>query len=137
MRGGDISNETPPRIIVTIDTVVKSELTPVRGLLSRSPSRRVVSLNNEALAKLWLVSSKYGLSVELAAFESDFWNKSHLDKVMDKLERRGGNPFNYAELYDDIEELISELPYRGNLKGIITESNGARFGSWGIDLENL
>ena len=66
------------------------------------------------------------------------WAQSHLDSFMERLERRGGNPFNYAELYSDIDEFISELPYRTNLKGVVDlRERIARYGSWGIELNNL
>jgi hypothetical protein len=138
MRGGDISNETPPRIIVVIDVVAQSEVEETRKFLKASTERKVSKLNNQALSHLWILANRYGLSVELAGFETEYWTQEHLDAVMDKLDRRGGNPFNYAELYTDIDDFISELPYRANLKGVIDlRGRVARYGSWGIELENL
>lgn len=138
MINGDISNETSPRIIVVIDVVAKSEIEEERKLLRSISERKVLSLNHLALSHLWNISDKYGLSVELAAFQSELWTQDHLDKFMDKLDRRGGNPFNYAELYNDIEDFIGELPYRTNLKGVVDlRERVARYGSWGIELDNL
>lgn len=137
MRGGDISNETPPRLIVLIDAVVESEVVEERTLLVKKQVRKVKKLNNLALSQLWLISDRYGLSVELAGFADEYWTQEHLDQVMEKLERRGGNPFNYAELYDNLEEFIDELPYRSNLKGVVSNGQSARFGSWGLDLQYL
>lgn len=138
MINGDISNETGPRVVVMIDVVAISEIEDHRKLLSTVQQRKVTRLNNPALSHLWTLAEKFGLSVELAAFESELWTQDHLDKFMDKLERRGGNPFNYAELYSDIEDFIGELPYRTNLKGVIDiRERVARYGSYGIELENL
>ena len=138
MKGGDISNETPPRIIVVIDVVAESEIEETRKFLKSSVGRKVTKLNNQAGSQLWILANRYGLSVELAGFENDSWTQEHLDAVMDKLDRRGGNPFNYAELYIDIDDFISELPYRNNLKGVVDlRERVARYGSWGIELENL
>jgi hypothetical protein len=138
MKGGDISNETSPRIIVVIDVVAQSEIEETRKFLKSSTSRKVTKLNNQALSQLWLLANRYGLSVELAGFETENWSQEDLDTVMDKLDRRGGNPFNYAELYTDIDDFIAELPYRNNLKGVIDlRGRVARYGSWGIELENL
>lgn len=138
MRGGDISNETPPRIIVIIDVVTESILKEEKKFL-RSDKHRVYSkLNKLALSELWRLSNAYGLSVELAAFENEDWTQESLDQFIDKLERRGGNPFNYSELYSDIEDFIGDLPYRSNLKGVIDiQGRVARYGSWGIELNNL
>jgi hypothetical protein len=137
MRGGDISNETSPRIIVTVGAVVDSEVVIERTLLSKKEKLKINKLNNVSLSKLWTVADRYGLSVELAGFADAGWSQADLDVVMDKLDRRGGNPFNYAELYDSIDEFIAELPYRANLKGVVSDAGAARFGSWGIDLQNL
>lgn len=139
MIGGDISNETPPRIIVTVDVVAVSEVVENKRLLRGNfLERRITSLNNQALSLLWNKSNQFGLSVELAGFADDLWTQEHLDKLMARLDSRGGNPFNYAELYDDIPNFVNELPYRANLKGIIDlRERVARYGSWGIELQNL
>ena len=138
MRGGDISNETPPRIIVVIDVVCESAIKEERKFLRGTQYRTYSKLNNLALSELWRLSERYGLSVELAAFESELWTQESIDAFIDKLERRGGNPFNYAELYLNIDDFISDLPYRNNLKGVIDlQSRVARYGSWGIELNNL
>jgi hypothetical protein len=138
MRGGDISNETPPRIIVVIDVVCESIIKEERKFLRGSQYRTYSKLNNLALSELWRLSERYGLSVELAAFESELWTQESIDAFIDKLERRGGNPFNYAEIYLNIDDFISDLPYRNNLKGVIDlQSRVARYGSWGIELNNL
>lgn len=139
MRGGDISNETPPRIIVTIDVAVTSEIDEEKRLLLASKvTRRVVGLNNATLSLLWNKSYDYGLAVELAAFYDELWTQEHLDNLMTRLDNRGGNPFNYAELYGSIDDFIGELPYRTNLKGVIdVPERIARYGSWGLELNNL
>jgi hypothetical protein len=138
MRGGDISNETPPRIIVVIDVVCESVIKEERKFLRGTQYRTYSKLNNLALSELWRLADRYGLSVELAAFEDELWTQETLDAFIDKLERRGGNPFNYAELYVNIEDFIGDLPYRNNLKGVIDlQSRVARYGSWGIELNNL
>jgi hypothetical protein len=135
---GDISNETSPRIIVVIDVVANSEVFEEKKILRTIVERKVVSLNNTALSELWTVSNKYGLSVELAGFQNEMWTQEHLEKFMERLDRRGGNPFNYAELYSDINDFIGELPYRTNLKGVVDlRERIARYGSWGIELNNL
>jgi hypothetical protein len=139
LKNGDISNETPPRIIVNIDLVVTSEITETKKLLRGTTNeRKVTGLVNPALQQLWTIANRFGLSVELAAFEDDFWQQEHLDKLMDRMDNRGGNPFNYAELYSNLDDFIGELPYRSNLKGVVDlRERVARYGSWGIELQNL
>lgn len=139
MKGGDISNESPPRIIVNIDVVATSEIGETRKSFLRSTTeRQVLKLNNTELSHLWTLSMKYGLSVELAAFKDELWTQELLEELMERLERRGGNPFNYAEMYNNIDDFISELPYRNNLKGVVDlRERVARYGSYGIELNNL
>lgn len=136
---GDISNETPPRIIVLADVVVNSEVVETKRLLLPSTTERVISgLNNLALSHLWNVSSKFGLSVELAAFKSEHWTQEQLDGLMARLDSRGGNPFNYSYTYESIEDFIGELPYRANLKGVVDiVGRVARYGSQGLELQNI
>lgn len=137
MINGDISNETPPRIIVNIDTVVISELEETRGLFRGGKlQRKVTGLQNAMLSQIWNKSFQFGLSVELAAFEDDLWTQDHLDKLMARLDGRGANPFNHAELYSSLPEFVSELPYRSNLKGVVDiPERLLRYGSWGLDLD--
>lgn len=139
MINGDISNETPPRIIVTIDVVVQSEVATTKNVFGKTKTSRITTgLNNAQLSKLWNASFNYGLAIELAAFEGDGWTQADVDKLMARLDNRGGNPFNYAELYSSFQDLVSELPYRPNLKAVIDLPNQvARYGSWGLDLNNL
>jgi len=78
------------------------------------------------------------LSVELAGIEESGLDKSDLDHLMEILDRRGGNPFNFAQLYITTQELVDDLPYRVNLKGVIDiPPRLGRYGSWGIELNRL
>lgn len=139
MKNGDISNETSPRVIVNIDVVVNSELIENKRVLrSATMERKVTGLNNLALSHLWNMTNKYGLSAELVGFEDDLWSQEHLNSLMERLDSRGGNPFNYALVYSNIEDFIGELPYRSNLKGVIDlRERVARYGSYGVELDNL
>ena len=135
MKNGDISADVPPRIIVLIDLVVESAVVEERTLFSKKQSQKITRLKNPELTHLWNLGFKYGLAMELAAFESDGWTTEAVASFMDRLDNRGGNPFNYFEVYATIQDLIDELPYRSNLKGVVTNGQAARFGSWGLDLE--
>jgi hypothetical protein len=109
-----------------------------RVLLPSTTERQFRSLKNKELSHLWTLANKYGLSVELAGFAQDLWTQEQLDKLMARLDSRGGNPFNYAEVYDTIDEFIGELPYRANLKGVVDVTGRVgRYGSKGIELYNL
>jgi hypothetical protein len=139
MKNGDISNETSPKIVVVIDIVgTLGEEETRKNILQKERRKVIKTLNLASVSQLWTLANKYGLSIELAAFESDGWTQDAVDKVMMTLERRVANPFNYAEVYADIDELISMLPYRPNLKGVIDlPERIARYGSYGVELNNL
>jgi len=48
------------------------------------------------------------------------------------------NPFNYWQLYDDPDELVSGIPYRANLRGVIdVPGRVARYGSAGVQIDNM
>jgi hypothetical protein len=139
MRNGDISNETSPKIVVVVDvvgTIGSEEVT--KGFLRKETIQKVKAINLQNVSQLWFLANKYGLSIELAAFTNEGWTQEMLEQVMEKLERKVSNPFNYAEVYADIDELVSYLPYRANLKGVVDiRERVARYGSYGVELNNL
>jgi hypothetical protein len=138
MMGGDISNETPPRIVVIIDVVADSQLEEAKILKIKRPKRTFTTLKKENLSKLWMITNNYGLSTQLAGFQDEYWDESEIQRLMDKLDNRGGNPFNYSEVYQNVQDLVDELPYLPNLKGVVDiRERVARYGSWGIELQNL
>jgi hypothetical protein len=145
MKGGDISNETPRRLIVNADVVGETDLYEKRrgltGLLSRNKvweeqkKRTPMRFDNRVLSHLWNFSSRNGLSVELVAFEDEQWAQADLDSIMERLDARGANPFNYAEVYPSLEDFVADLPYRPNLQGVVDLHNrAARYGSWYFSL---
>lgn len=139
MMNGDISNATSPRIVVAVDVVAESEIVESKRFARTAKmERKVKGLNNLSLSHLWNMANKYGLSVELIGYEEDLWTQEHLDKLMARLDSRGANPFNYAELYESVASFVSDMPYRPNLHGVIdTRERVARYGSKGIELENF
>ncbi len=138
MKNGDISNETPARIIVVADVVSDVEISTNRKLFKTSKEIKVINLKKAAVSQLWTITNRYGLSVELAGIEELGWTQEGLDKVMEILDRRGGNPFNFAQVYTTTQELVDDMPYRVNLRGVIDiTSRVALYGSYGIELGRL
>ena len=138
MKNGDISNETPSRLIVLAEVVAQTDEVKEKKHFKSSTYLRISNINKEAVAQLWILTNKYGLSVELAGIEESGLDKSDLDHLMEILDRRGGNPFNFAQLYITTQELVDDLPYRVNLKGVIDiPPRLGRYGSWGIELNRL
>ena len=138
MKGGDIDNVSSPQVICITDVVIQLKIEEERSFLSRKSKSILGDIDLLAANKLWNITNKYGLSLELVGFASEGWTEELLDKAFERLERRVVNPFNYWELYEDIDELVGVLPYRPNLKGVIDKSDRvARYGSAGVELVNL
>lgn len=138
MKNGDISNVSSPQVICLTDVVVELIEEGAKGFLSRKTSFKVGNVELQNTNKLWLLSNNYGISLELAGFASEGWSEELLDKAFEKLERRVVNPFNYWQLYEDVEELVGTLPYRANLRGVVdVPGRVARYGSAGVELNNL
>jgi hypothetical protein len=134
VRNGDISNETPLRVVVTLDCV-----------LDRSPTlKRVLGIpvvgeestyNRQSLSLFWRFAEKYGYTLELAGFG---YSQKEMDEVLEDLNNMGTNPFNYVHAYPVVADLVAELPYRPELVGIVDiPSRGLRFGSKYLDMGRL
>jgi hypothetical protein len=138
MKNGDISNVSSPQVICLTDVVVQLTQEETKRLLSKKIETKIGAVNLQSANKLWVLSNNYGISLELAGFESEGWTEELLDKAFEKLERRVVNPFNYWQLYEDADELVSGLPYRPNLKAVIDiPGRVARYGSAGVEIDNI
>jgi hypothetical protein len=138
MKNGDISNVSSPQVICVTDVVINLKEEEERKFLSKKSTFKIGDVEMLAANKLWTLSNNYGISLELAGFESEGWTEELLEKSFDKLERRVVNPFNYWQLYESVDELVGTLPYRANLKGVIdVPGRVARYGSAGVELNNL
>ena len=138
MKNGDISNVSSPQVIAVTDVVVSLTEVEERKLLSKKVTYKIGDIDLLGANRLWTLANNYGLSLELAGFESEGWTEELLDKAFEKLDHRVVNPFNYWNLYSDAHELVAAIPYRPNLKGIIDiPGRVAMYGSAGVELANL
>jgi hypothetical protein len=138
MKNGDISNVSSPQVICLTDVVIGLVEGETKRLLSRKTDYKVGDINLQSTNKLWIMANNYGISLELAGFEDQGWTEELLEKSFEKLERRVVNPFNYWQLYENVEELVGLLPYRANLRGVIdVPGRVARYGSAGVEIDNL
>lgn len=119
-----------------VATITKQ--TTRKGFFGKENNTFDVEFDLAKLSQLWNASNKFGLGVELVAYGEDGWSQTDLDALLDKLDRRGLNPFNYAEVYETIYEFLSFLPYRPNLQGVIDRPDRIlRYGSYGINIDTL
>lgn len=132
MQGGDISNEVPKRIAVTLDCVVDKTVT-TKKLFKLIPVEDVaVHYNRVALSKFWDFSYKMGVVLELVTFGMF---QKEADEVLEDLNNLGTNPFSYVKAYDAVSVLVSEMPYRPELLGVVDIPERAlRYGSKYVDI---
>jgi hypothetical protein len=138
VKGGDISNLSSPQVTVLAEVIAALDDEKGTGIFSRKTVKKVGNINTLAANRLWKLANDYGVSLELAGYEEDGWTEELLEKLMSKLEHRVVNPFNYAELYENVDDLVGLIPYRANLRGVVDiPGRVARYGSAGVELENL
>lgn len=134
MRGGDISNEVPMRVLVTLDCIIQR--TPiVKRVLGLKIPDEDVTYSRQALAHFWRFADKFGYTLELVGYE---YSQKDMDRVLADLDNLGTNPFNYATSYPVLADLVAELPYRPEVKGVVDLPNRAlRYGSRYLNMEAM
>jgi hypothetical protein len=134
MRGGDISNEVPQRVVVTLDCILDRRPT-VKKVLGIPVFNEESTYNRQSLSLFWRFAEKHGYSLELVGFG---YTKKEMKEVLEDLDNLGTNPFNYANAYPVVADLVAELPYRPELKGVVDiPSRGLRYGSKYLEMGRL
>lgn len=137
MRYGDLSNEVPKRILITTDLFMDVSVTYVRKkrLSFKKIKKQHVDMRRELLSKLYLFNDRSPYNLELISFD---FNHEELSQIMDELDIAGTNPFRYFTPYDSIEQLMSDLPFKPEVVGVIDKPERLlRYGSWGLDLTRI
>lgn len=131
MRNGDISNELPKRIIVITDVFLQTELKFKKRFGFIKLPDVEYTINRQLLSNLYLYTSSKEVTLELASFDMD---EDALEKLTNKLDKMGTNPFRYYTSYESVGHLVSELPYRPEVVGVLDlPSRQLRYGHWGLD----
>lgn len=131
MKHGDISNELPKRIIVVADVFLKTELKVQKKFKLFPVPETSRSINRQTLSQLYIYTTRRGVTLELASFDMD---EEDLGEFMDKLDNMGTNPFRYYSSYESVNHLVSELPYRPEVVGVLDiQARQLRYGHWGLD----
>lgn len=134
MQGGDISNGVPLRVVVTLDCILDRRPT-FKKVLGVPVVGEESTYNRQSLSLFWRFGEKYGYSLELVGFG---YSQKEMQEVLEDLDNLGTNPFNYANAYPVVADLVAELPYRPELKGVVDiPSRGLRYGSKFIEMGRL
>jgi len=130
MRGGDISNEIPMRVLVSLDCLLVKE-TKMNKIMGISVPYVEVSYSRQSLAHFWRFREVNDYVLELVGFGK---SQSDMDRVLEDLDNLGTNPFNYATSYNVVADLVAELPYRPEVKYVIDiPDRGLRYGHWFLE----
>jgi len=134
MKGGDISNEVPLRVIVTLDCILDRSPT-IKKVLGVPVVGEETTYNRQSLSLFWRFAEKHGYRLELVGFG---YSKKEMEEVFEDLDNLGTNPFNYVNRYNTVADLVAELPYRPELKGVVDiPSRGLRYGSKFMDVGRM
>jgi hypothetical protein len=132
VKGGDLSNEVPPRLIVTLD-VVSRRVQSVRGRWFPRVTEQL-AWDPQLLSWLWTWSMGRAVNLELAAVGVP----ETPEKLEESLDEWGSNPFRWVVAYKDVEELVGQLPYRRDIYGVVDINERVlRYGGWAVTLSEL
>jgi hypothetical protein len=132
MQKGDISNAFTPRVLVTTDVIINQEVSIKKVFKIIPKIEKKYTFNSQVLSRIYLWATRTEYTYELISFDMD---QEEIDNLIDSLDKNGTNPFRYATVYDSIDHLVAELPYRPEVRGVMDRPDRLlRYGSWGMDL---
>lgn len=135
MRNGDISNELPRRVLVATDVVLDVQVVVKKKLKFFKVPELNKKLRRDVLSRLYLYTTRREVTLELISYDFD---NEQLGSFMDSIDNAGTNPFRYYSSYESINHLMSELPYRPEVVGVIDAPDKLlRYGHWGLDFNQL
>jgi len=84
LKGGDISNEVPMRVLVTLDCILDRR-PAFKKVLGISIPEEEVTYNRLALSTFWRFRDSYDYSLELVGFD---YSQAEMDEVLEDLDNR-------------------------------------------------
>ena len=135
MRGGDLSNEVPPRCLVHLDVVTVRETTTRKKWKVFSEKYEEIRLDRVALNRLWQFGVRHDVTLDL--FSTGI-PQDELNGIVDRMEGAYSNPFRWHVAYPSIRSVVADLPYRPDVIGVIDLPERAlRYGSRYLDLTRI
>lgn len=140
MQHGDLSNETPKRLLVSLPFVALPPDTTISNRYRRwRHHHRTIASEYKILpgilSDLLRISQRYGLLMELFAIDVD---QEELDALIDRLDNGQAHPFTHSQRYSTLKDFVDTLPYRTEVLGVIDEpERGLRYGRWFMSTAGL
>jgi len=131
MYKGDISNDSPKRILVVESLIVVKQSRIEKKFKFIPVVKTDVIYDRIMLNKLYQYTTQKGVTLELVSFENDL---DDLEIIYNDLDRAGVNPFRGFSHYKSPRALASDLAYRPEVIGVIDPGNQLVYGSFGLDL---
>jgi hypothetical protein len=140
VRDNDLSADPTRRYWVMAEVVFLSDETTETkktGWFSRHRTDRVTYTPDlRILSMLWQWSVRLGVRMELIFFGDIAIDANRLWQMLDR--SNGANPFSEYFAFGSIDQVISMLPYRPDLMGVIDiPSRSAMYGGLGLTTENF
>ena len=120
MKHGDISNELPKRLLVTTDIFLTLEITKGKKFKVLPTVKINKKIDRAILSWLYLYTNRTGYTLELVSYDL---SEQDLSTLVDQLDKAGTNPFRYFTAYDTVNHLVSELPLRPEVVGVVDIHN--------------
>jgi len=115
VKDGDISNESPRRIVVSIDAMVVRHPV-IHRTLGIPYADEEYEWDRLMLNRLWQFTNRTPLMVEMAVFGM---SPEVCMYVSHSLEETGTNPVNFVNNYTDRQQLVDSLAFRPDVLGVI------------------
>lgn len=130
MMNGDISNDSPPSVLVNLDVLAVPDVR-IHRILGLFPVTRMEHRVDMRMASaLHRVASASSYTWEAFSIGMD-----DADAVVESLEQLGLNPFRWSFAVDSPQALMREVAYRRTVVAIVDRSSRAlAYGSLYVDL---
>lgn len=128
MQGNDISNDSPPRLLVHISELFISEpkFKKVLGLFPVATTEYDVLMPALAYYQRWRST---GLLLVAFYYEDDVWPGEELWEMLDQYQQ----PFKDILLFRSTRNVSDYLAYNTDVVGVVDPLHPMRFGSWSRD----
>jgi hypothetical protein len=135
MQNGDLSNALTKRVLVSIDTI-RNETKEIVKVFKLIPVVKTnYTYDRSTLSRFYLFADRSSFTLELIAFDLSEYD---LSQVVEQLDEIGTNPFRYYSSYKSVDQLVSELPYRPEVSGVIdVPARQLMYGHWGLDFARV